>query len=155
MNIQEVMHITWFSSYNKYSRFQGPTQRKDDVPSAQEIPLLRWDNLMIIRPEQWAPKPARRHLSVLLYLSGMIMYGNIWGTGIKIYLTEIFIRNEKRDLYTTCPLFSCCSKIRVSYTLVLWNMTHIGTSYVYQCQDSFVTKHVSFWDTCNRFLPDF
>ena len=34
MNIQEVMHITWFSSYNKYSRFRGPTQRKDDVPSA-------------------------------------------------------------------------------------------------------------------------
>ena len=60
IKIQEIMNITWFISYKKYSRFRGPTQRKDDVPSAQEIPLPRWDNLMIIQPEQWAPKPARR-----------------------------------------------------------------------------------------------
>ena len=60
MNIQEVMHITWFISYNKYSSSWGPTQRKDDVPSAEGIPLLRWDNLLIITPEQWAPKTARQ-----------------------------------------------------------------------------------------------
>ena len=41
-NTQELMHITWFISYNKYSNSWGPIQRKDDVASEQEIPLLRW-----------------------------------------------------------------------------------------------------------------
>ena len=36
MNIQEVMYITWFIFYNKYSNSRGPTQRKNDIPSAQD-----------------------------------------------------------------------------------------------------------------------
>ena len=36
MNIQEVMYITWFIFYNKYSNSWGPTQRKNDIPSAQD-----------------------------------------------------------------------------------------------------------------------